>query len=83
MSGSTESETQEAMRKPGTLSQADEYCRWLCSRVSSHSRSLEIGAGIGTLLVTAHLREYHPTDVDSRQSSGSAKNFLMPSMEPL
>lgn len=64
-------ETQEAICESlETLSQADEYYHWLCSRVSPYIRGrvLEIGAGIGTFAQWAapHASEYHPTDVDSR-----------------
>ena len=64
-------ETQEAICESlETLSQADDYYRWLCSRVSPfiRGRALEIGAGIGTFAQWAahYASEYHPTDVDSR-----------------
>jgi 2-polyprenyl-3-methyl-5-hydroxy-6-metoxy-1,4-benzoquinol methylase len=51
-----------------TLSQADGYYRWLCSRVQPFIRGkvLELGAGIGNFGIWAkeHATEYHATDVD-------------------
>jgi len=65
------SETQAAICESlETLKQADEYYRWLCSRMTPfiRGRVLEIGAGIGTFAQWAApmATEYYPTDVDSR-----------------
>jgi SAM-dependent methyltransferase len=64
-------ETQDAIFESlETLSHADGYYRWLCSRMRPfiRGRVLEIGAGIGTFAQWGCqlASDYHPTDVDSR-----------------
>ena len=73
-------ETQDAICESlETLSHADGYYGWLCSRVSKYIRGrvLEIGAGIGTFAHWAapHASEYHPTDVDPRLVARLRENF--------
>ena len=73
-------ETQDAICESlETLSHADEYYKWLCSRVSKfiRGRALEIGAGIGTFAQWAapFAKEYYPTDVDARLAKKLRENF--------